>query len=42
LGVVGDRRRNGGDPGLVLLPRLLLAAAAFAGAGVEGLQLGAP
>jgi len=40
LGVVGDRRRGGGDPGLVLLPGLLLAVAAFVGAGVEGLQLG--
>jgi len=40
LGCVGDRRGGGGDAGLVLLPGLLLAAAAFAGAGVEGLQLG--
>ncbi len=40
LDVVGDRRRGGGDPGLVLPPGLLLAVAAFAGAGVEGLQLG--
>ena len=42
LGVIGDRGRIGGDPGLVLLPGLLLAAAAFAGTGVEGLQLGEP
>jgi len=40
LGDVGDRRGGGGDAGLVLLPGLLLAVAAFAGAGVEGLQLG--